>query len=92
MGEQLQWICLNSILTNHEITYIYVYKKAPLPRCLFMKDQGAMPPSFTPFPVSLLRGGQTFSMQGHIENFIATGGRIYHIYNRFENFSKNFLH
>jgi len=32
--------------------------------------------------MNLKQGGQKFSTEGHIENFIATGGRIYYIYNR----------
>ena len=40
------------------------------------------------------RGGQTFSTEGHIEDFIATAGRMlashvsYNRYNRFENLKK----
>jgi len=37
------------------------------------------------------RVGETFSTEGHIENFIATGGRIYYICNRFKDFNKKFL-
>jgi len=38
------------------------------------------------------RGGQKVSTEGHIENFIASGGCIYYIYNRLKHFNKNFLH
>jgi len=37
-------------------------------------------------------GEQTFSMECHIENFIASGGCLYYIYNHFKNFNKMFLH
>jgi len=30
-------------------------------------------------------------MEGHTENFVATRGRIYYIYNCFENLNKNFF-
>jgi len=42
--------------------------------------------------MKLKQGWVTISTEGHIENFIATGGRIYYIYNRFKNLNKNLLH
>ena len=42
--------------------------------------------------ISSVKGGQILSMEGHIENFIATGVRNYYINNRFKNVKQNFLH